>query len=122
MAKILVIDDEESTRKGLETFLTANGHEVETANGGETGLEKVKAFRPHIVLLDIRMPGMSGLEVLPLLKGADPTVRIIMLTAIHQEEIARMAVEHGAIDYITKPVDLDHLKTVIMVAGIEATG
>ena len=122
MARILIVDDEDMVCEDLKTFLTAKEHEVEVAYNGEEGLTKLKAFRPHLVLLDIRMPGVSGLEALPRMKTADPNVRIIMLTAVHDADVARMAVREGADDYITKPVDLDHLQTCIMINYIQAVG
>ena len=122
MARILIVDDEEAIRIGFETFLTADGHEVETAIDGQSGLDKLKAYRPHIVLLDIRMVGMSGLEALPLMMVADPNARIIMLTAVHELEVAKMAIRQGAADYIPKPVHLDHLREVLNVEEIQATG
>ena len=75
MARILIVDDEEAIRSALKTFLDSKEHEVEIAIDGQGGLEKLKAYRPNIVLLDIRMPGMSGLEALPLMMAADPNAR-----------------------------------------------
>ena len=93
---VLIVDDEEMVCEDLKTFLTAKEHEVEVAYNGEEGLTKLKAFRPHLVLLDIRMPGVSGLEALPRMKTADPNVRIIMLTAVHDADVARMDGSHAA--------------------------
>ncbi|MBI2882163.1 MAG: response regulator, partial [Candidatus Tectomicrobia bacterium] len=81
MARILIVDDEPDLCRDLKSFLTSKGHEVEAALGGEEGLEKLKSWRPHVVLLDIRMPGVNGLEALPRMKAVDPNVRIIMVTA-----------------------------------------
>ena len=69
--EILIVDDEEMVCEDLKTLLIAQEHEVEVACNGEAGLAKLKAFQPHLVLLDIRMPGISGLEALPRMKAAD---------------------------------------------------
>lgn len=122
MARILIVDDEPDLCRDLKSFLTSKGHEVEAALGGEEGLEKLKSWRPHVVLLDIRMPGVNGLEALPRMKAVDPNVRIIMVTAIHEEEVAKMSVRAGADDYITKPIDLAYLHTNILVQYIYEVG
>ena len=71
MARILIVADEEMVCEDLKMLLIAQEHEVEVACNGEEGLAKLKAFQPHLVLLDIRMPGISGLEALPRMKAAD---------------------------------------------------
>lgn len=118
MARILVVDDEQQVCEDLKTFLTGKGYEVEIAFGGEEGHEKLKSFRPHLVLLDIRMPGLSGLDALPRMKKLDPNVKVIMVTAVQEIEMAQLAVERGADDYITKPVDLRYLHNSIVVQHI----
>ncbi|MFQ5914815.1 MAG: response regulator [Nitrospinota bacterium] len=115
MARILIVDDEEVFRSGLKTFLTAKGYAVEAAPSGEEGVEEMKKFRPQLVLLDVRMPGIGGLDALPRMKNIDPSVRVIMVTAIHDIEIAQLAVERGADDYITKPVDMNYLQNSILI-------
>ncbi|MFQ5912134.1 MAG: response regulator [Nitrospinota bacterium] len=115
MVRILIVDDEKDFTDGLETFLTTIGCKTKTALSGEEGLEKVKSFRPQLVLLDVRMPGLGGLNVLPQMKKLDPNLRIIIVTAVNDVEIAQLAVERGADDYITKPVDLSYLENSILV-------
>lgn len=82
---------------------------------GPTAICKVKEVRPHIVLLDMIMPGMGGIDVLKEIKKIDPTVRVVMLTAVVDHELAKRSLELGAYDYLTKPIDLEYLETVAMV-------
>ena len=113
MAKILIGDDEPMACEFLETFLGKQGYEVSKATTGNQALELIQAERPHLVLLDIRMPGMNGMEVMRRAKAIDPALGFIMVTALHAENIGRNALSEGAYDYITKPVDIEYLKTSI---------
>ena len=122
MAKVLIVDDEQALCESLAEFLSSNGNETETAYDGREAVDKLPVFRPQIVLLDIRMPGMNGLEALAHIKAFDPNIRIIMVTAVHEEDVAQMAVREGANEYITKPVDLEHLQTMVAFQEIEALG
>lgn len=119
MARILVVDDEIVICDVLKDFLTLKGHEVHTALNGRAAIAKVKMERPHIVLLDILMPGMRGLEVLKEIKRLDPRLGVIMITGVFNKDVARKAVDLGAYDYITKPVDFEYLETVLMVKMID---
>jgi DNA-binding response OmpR family regulator len=110
MARILVVDDEPDARELLQEFLTGKGYEVLTASNGEEALQKVKEERPHLILLDVRMPNMSGLEVLRRVRGIDQEVGVIMVTAVNEEETGREALQLGAFDYIVKPLDLEYLE------------
>ena len=115
MEKILVVDDEIEVCNALNDFLTMKGYEVYTALDGPSALKKVAEIEPHIVLLDIRMPGMSGIDVLKEIKKTNDDIGIIMVTAVTDQVIAKSTFELGAYDYITKPVDLDYLENVLMV-------
>jgi DNA-binding response OmpR family regulator len=108
--KILVVDDEENFRHILSVILKKERYEVETASNGEEALQKVKEERPHLILLDVRMPNMTGLEVLRRVRGIDREVGVIMVTAVNEEETGREALQLGAFDYIVKPLDLDYLE------------
>ena len=114
MAKILIVDDEIEICEVLSEFLTMRDFEVETALRGEVALEKIEADPPDLVLLDIRMPGMDGLQVLKAAKALYPDLGVIMVTAVHDEALAREAMKAGAYDYITKPVDINYLATSVM--------
>jgi len=121
MARILVVDDEQDVCDMLEKFLTIKGYEVSTALSGEDALALVKEERPHIVLLDIRMPEMDGLECLESIKEIDKEIGVIMITAIKQEEVGKKAMELGAYDYITKPLSLQYLQDCLMVKLLQMT-
>lgn len=112
--KILVVDDEPSACDFLEEFLNHRGYHVSTAGNGEEALERVRADPPHLMLLDIRMAGMSGFEVLAHAVALDPRLGVIVISAVQEENIARRALEAGACDYIAKPIDLGHLESVMM--------
>lgn len=109
MPRVLVVDDEPYIVELLQEYLTAKGYEVLTASDGEEALQKVKEERPHVILLDVRMPKMNGLEVLKRVREMDHEVGVIMVTAVAEEETGRQALQLGAFDYITKPLDLQYL-------------
>lgn len=115
MERILVVDDEAETCSVLKDFLVLKGYEVHIALNGKDAIRMLKEVRPHIVLLDIMMPGMGGIETLKEIKEIDPRVGVVMITSVIDEEIAKRTIELGAYDYITKPMDLDYLETVLMV-------
>ena len=115
MQKVLVVDDEPQAVELLEEFLTAKGYAVVGASGGAEALHKLKEERPHLMLLDIRMPEMGGLEVLRRAREIDREVGIVMITAVNEESMGREALRMGAYDYITKPLDFDYLERVLWV-------
>ena len=110
MPRVLVVDDEPDAVELLQEFLTSKGYEVFTAGDGEEALRKVKTERPHLILLDVRMPKMNGLEVLRQVRQIDKEVGVIMVTAVNEDETGRQALELGAFDYIVKPLDLEYLE------------
>jgi len=110
MPRVLVVDDEPDAVELLQEFLTSKGYDVITAGEGEEALRKVKAERPHLILLDVRMPKMNGLEVLRQVRQIDKEVGVIMVTAVNEDETGRQALELGAFDYIVKPLDLEYLE------------
>ncbi len=108
--RVLVVDDDPNVQEILREFLSAKGYEVSKAGDGVEALRKVKEERPHLILLDIQMPKMDGLEVLRRLREIDKEVSVIMITSVNEQEIARKAMELGAFDYIVKPLDLPYLE------------
>ena len=110
MARILVVDDEPDSVELLQEFLTSKGYKVVTASSGEEALRKVKEERPHLVLLDVRMPGMNGLDVLRKVREFDQEVGVIMATAVNEEVTGREALKLGAFDYIVKPLNFEYLE------------
>lgn len=115
MSKILVVDDEVKPCEILKRFLERKGYEIFTSNNGKVALEKVKNEKPDIILLDIRMPEMDGIEVLKRVREFDKDVSIIMVTAIKDEEVSEEALKAGADGYINKPIDLNHLEESVLV-------
>src|SRR5512136_3035458 len=111
--KILVVDDEHLIRWSLEQNLKKQGYDVLTAGSGEDALRIVREEQPDLVLLDIQLPGISGLEVLEKVKELDEDIIVIMVTAQGGLETAVNAMRLGAYDYINKPFNLDELAIVI---------
>ncbi|MBW2606164.1 MAG: sigma-54-dependent Fis family transcriptional regulator [Deltaproteobacteria bacterium] len=111
--KILIVDDELVMRTSLAGWLKRDGHDVETAESGEEALEIVKKTRFDILLVDIKMEGISGLDVLMKVKESDPDVAIIMITAYGSIATAIEAMKNGAYDYLLKPFDPDELGVLI---------
>ena len=111
MAKILVAEDEPSLYKLLEFRLNSLGHEILLATDGKQALAMVKSDRPDLVLLDVMMPVMGGIEVLRTLKEDESTknIPVIMLSAKGQEKDIFIGLERGADDYITKPFGFSNL-------------
>jgi len=112
-ARLLVVDDDEASCRTLQLHLTSQGYQVETAHGVDEGLARSRAQAPELVILDIRMPGKSGLEGLPEFKALLPGVRVIMITAFHDMESTIEAMQGGADDYIHKPIDIEELDAVV---------
>jgi DNA-binding response OmpR family regulator len=109
VARILVVDDEPDAVELLVEYLTMKGHTVITAANGPEALRRLKEDRPHLILLDILMPGMSGIEVLKQARAIDSEVGVIVVTAVHEEWLGRQTLTLGAFDFITKPIDFQHL-------------
>jgi two-component system, NtrC family, response regulator AtoC len=111
--KILVVDDEHLIRWSLEQNLKKQGYEVVTAGDGEEALRLVREEQPDLVLLDIQMPGISGIEALEKIKDYDEDIVVIMVTAHGGLETAVNAMRLGAYDYVSKPFNLDELAIII---------
>lgn len=113
--RILVIDDEPQIRRVMRTTLTGAGYEIDDAKSGEEGLEKLRSFRPDLVLLDINMPGIGGLETCRAMR-VDTSAAIIMLTVRNSEADKIEALNAGADDYVTKPFSMPELLARIRAA------
>lgn len=113
MVKILVVDDDKDTCKYLKEFFEQRKCVVLTANSGSEGISIVKKEDPGIVLLDIRMEGMDGLEVLKEIKRYDSTIKVIMITAASDEETREKAQELGADYFIKKPLNTMYLEGTV---------
>ena len=114
-AKILVVDDEPQIRRMMRATLTGSGHQVDEARTGEEALEKFRAFLPDLVLLDLNMPGMGGLEACRAMRvGSD--VPIIILTVRNAEKEKVEALDAGADDYVSKPFGMQELLARIRAA------
>ncbi len=107
LGRVLVVDDEESVRNLLQRALAGAGYEVLTAANGQEALVKISQVDFSAVLLDIKMPGLSGMEVLQWLTANRPDICVVMVTAVGDVQIAIEAMKMGAYDYITKPFNLD---------------
>jgi len=110
---ILVIDDELSIRESLEMFFKEKSLGVLTAGTGERGRELWLAHHPAVIVLDIRLPDLSGLELLKEIAEREPEIKVIMITAFHDMETTIEAMRNGAYDYIHKPLDVDELDQVV---------
>ncbi|MHC4472775.1 MAG: sigma-54-dependent transcriptional regulator [Planctomycetota bacterium] len=113
MARILVIDDEPGICRAFEKYFGQEGHLVRVSSRAETGLTLATAFEPDVVILDVRLPGMDGLEALKRLKSKDPDVPVVVVTAYGTMETAVEAMQRGAYDYILKPLDLAKTSEVL---------
>ncbi len=115
--KVLIVEDEENERTGLAELVSAWGYRAETARDGVEGLEKVAAWSPSIVVTDLKMPRMGGLELLERIAGDSQAVAVIVVTAQGTIDSAVQAMRIGAYDYITKPIDTARLRTILQNAS-----
>ena len=111
--RVLIVDDEENERSGLAELITAWGYRTDTAKDGLDGLEKVATWNPTIVITDLKMPRMDGMELLERISEQPQTIAVIVSTAINDVNTAVQAIKGGAYDYIVKPVDFTRLKTIL---------
>jgi two-component system, response regulator, stage 0 sporulation protein F len=114
--RILIVDDEAAVREVLSDYFVERGYAVFTAADGGEGLAVFARERPDVVLLDVRMPGLDGLQVLKRLRAADPDVAVIMVTANEDVALAREMLSIGAFDYVSKPFDFEHLNRMVVTA------
>jgi CheY-like chemotaxis protein len=113
--KVLVVDDEEEVRQVLQEFLEGRGYDVRGAESGPSALGLVESFSPDVVLLDVSMPDMDGVEVLKRIVGIRPTLPVIMVTANADIGVTSQLLALGAADYIPKPFDLEYLDQAVSI-------
>lgn len=110
---VLVVDDEDTLRNALARFLGERGFEVRQAASGRDAIELLQQGTFALMLLDIRMPGMSGIDVVPEALEIDPDLAILMLTAMSDATSAAVCMQRGALDYLTKPIELNDLGNAV---------
>ncbi|MFQ5899891.1 MAG: response regulator, partial [Candidatus Methylomirabilia bacterium] len=111
--RVLVVDDEAEFREVLAEYLRSNGFDTLEACDGEEALSRIPDFRPQMVLLDIRMPGLDGVETLRRIKTLPQKTGVVMVSGLEDEETARQTLAIGASDYVCKPVDFGYLDSVL---------
>ena len=111
--RILIVDDEEKICRVLAEYFSLKGYQVTTALSGEAALNRCQTARPDIVLLDLLMPGLSGMDVLQRLKARDETLPVIIVSAADRQEAEQRALQLGANAYLSKPVDFSVLGTAV---------
>jgi len=120
--KILVVDDDPEVRMATRDFLSSKGYEVVVAEGGREALRLLDASPPDVVLLDVAMPDMDGMETLKRMVATHPAMPVIMVTANADIEITSKVLQLGAADYVPKPFDLDYLDQAITIQLSAARG
>ncbi len=113
MRRVLVVDDEENIRLVLRTLLRKHGYEVEMADSGESALRLVDTFGPDVILTDVRMPKMGGLDLLATLKAKQSLSTVIVMSAYGSVDLALEAMKAGAYDYVSKPFKPEEIVLVL---------
>ena len=113
--KVLIVDDEPEVRQVLLEFLSSRGYDVSVASGGAEAVALVESTRPDLVLLDVAMPGMDGVETLKRIVAIEPDLAVIMVTANADIGVTSKLLALGAVDYVPKPFDLDYLDQAVSI-------
>ena len=113
MGKILIIDDDLQLGQSFRRLLTEEGHVVKVAVSGEDGLSQVRAFNPDLVITDVRLPGINGIETFKALREIEKRLPVIVMTAFGTTEMAIEATKLGAFDYILKPFEIPEMLVLI---------
>jgi two-component system response regulator (stage 0 sporulation protein F) len=111
--KVLVVDDQVGIRVLLVEVFSTEGYETYQASNGKAALQIVREKRPDLVLLDMKIPGMDGLEILKQIREFDPSIKVIMMTAYGELAMIRKATDLGALMHFTKPFDIDELRAAV---------
>jgi len=119
---VLIVDDEPIVRESIRDWLVDAGYQVTTAESGEEALELVGKQDFGIVIVDIRLPGKTGITVLREVKALKPQIKSIVITAYPSTELSAEAMKLGAVDYLIKPVAPDELEKLIRKTLLECTG
>ncbi len=114
MSKLLVVDDESDVREFAKSFFKKRGIEVLTASGGREALDLIAENKPQLVLLDVRMEEMTGIEVLRELRKTDKQTKVIMVTGVEEEGVIKEANALGVISYVHKPLILEELEKIVL--------
>jgi len=114
MSKLLVVDDESDVREFAKSFFKKRGIEVLTASGGREALDLIAKNKPQLVLLDVRMEEMTGIEVLRELRKTDKQTKVIMVTGVEEEGVIKEANALGVISYVHKPLILEELEKIVL--------
>ncbi len=110
---VLIVDDERTLARSIKLFLEEQGYEAEVASDGDSAIQLLEKMHPDLVFLDLRLPKVSGLELLKRVRAYDPSVAAVMMTAHGTIASAVEAMKLGAFDYVTKPIDLEELRIVV---------
>lgn len=119
---VLVVDDEKKIAETIRRYLVSVGYKADTASSGEDAMKKLKKGLHGIVILDIMLPGIDGVETVKKLRSIKADVKIIMLSGIDDEDLAAKSLRYGATDYICKPVDFNYLEKTLLAATLAAEG
>lgn len=111
--KVLIVDDQVGIRILLMEVFSVEGYDTFQAANGKTALQIVRKNRPDLVLLDMKIPGMDGLEILKQIKEFDASIKVIMMTAYGELAMIREATDLGALMHFTKPFDIDELRMAV---------
>lgn len=114
MPKLLIVDDEIDIREFAKRFFTKRNIEVATASGGREALEIISREKPDLVLLDVRMEEINGIDVLKELRGKQDNTKVIMVSGIEDEKVIAEASQYGVRDFIHKPLVLEELEKVVL--------
>lgn len=119
--KVLVVDNEKSFASILADHLKLRKIDAHSVYSGRDALSAVDSFQPEVIILDIQMPDMGGVDVLARIKGSDPAIEVIVLTGNGSFDVGIECMQLGAFDYLFKPVDLDQLLETIESAYLKKT-
>jgi len=111
--RVLIVDDQNGIRLLLHEVFSSEGYNTYQASNGKIALDIVRNNRPDLVLLDMKIPGMDGLEILKHIKSIDSTIKVIMMTAYGELDMIKRATDLGAVKHFTKPFDIDELRVEV---------